>query len=50
MLSSAPWDTADDVIAGLLAPYAAGASLVYVAHPDAALLDRRRATEKTTRG
>ena len=50
VLSSAPWDTADDVIAHLLAPYAVGASLVYVAHPDAAALDRRRATEKVTRG
>ena len=51
VLSSAPWDTtADDVVAHLLAPYAVGASLVYVAHPDAAALDRRRATEKVTRG
>ncbi|MEW5808629.1 MAG: TIGR03089 family protein [Actinomycetota bacterium] len=50
LLSSSPWDTADDVVAHLLAPYAVGASLVYVAHPDDALLDRRRATEKTTRG
>lgn len=50
LLSSAPWDTADDVVAHLLAPYAAGASLVYVAHPDEAALERRRATEKVTRG
>jgi len=50
VLSSAPWDTADDLVAHLLAPYAVGASLVYVAHPDAAALDRRRATEKITRG
>lgn len=50
VLSTAPWDTADDVIAHLVAPYVAGASLVYVAHADSALLDRRRATEKTTRG
>lgn len=50
LLSSAPWDTADDVVAHLLAPYAAGASLVYVAHPDPAALERRRTTEKITRG
>ncbi|MBX7450606.1 TIGR03089 family protein [Mycolicibacterium sp. 3033] len=50
VLSSAAWDTADDVVAHLLAPYAVGASLVYVAHPDATALDRRRATEKVTRG
>ncbi len=50
VLSSAPWETADDVIAHLVAPYVAGASLVYVANADSALLDRRRETEKTTRG
>lgn len=50
VLSSAPWDTADDVIAHLVAPYVAGASIVQVANADSALLDRRRATEKTTRG
>lgn len=50
LLSSAPWDTAEDVIEHLVAPYVAGASLVYVAHADPALLDRRRETEKTTRG
>ena len=33
----------------LLAVFAAGASLVQVANPDAALLDRRRVTEKVTR-
>jgi uncharacterized protein (TIGR03089 family) len=50
VLSSAPWDTADDVIEHLLAPYVAGASLVYVANANPYLLDRRRETEKTTRG
>ncbi|RZT18957.1 uncharacterized protein (TIGR03089 family) [Mycobacterium sp. BK558] len=50
VLSSALWDTADEVLAHLVAPYVAGASLVYVAHADPALLDRRRETEKTTRG
>ncbi|KRE33770.1 acetyl-CoA synthetase [Mycobacterium sp. Soil538] len=50
VLSSAPWETADDVIAHLVAPYVAGASIVQVANADSALLDRRRAMEKTTRG
>ncbi|KGI67320.1 TIGR03089 family protein [Mycolicibacterium rufum] len=50
VLSSAPWDTADAVIAHLVAPYVAGASLVYIANADSALLERRRETEKTTRG
>ena len=49
VLSSRPWDTADEMIANLLAVFAAGASLVQVANPDAALLDRRRQTEKVTR-
>lgn len=50
VLSSASWDTADDVIAHLVAPYVAGSSLVYIANADSGLLERRRATEKTTRG
>jgi uncharacterized protein (TIGR03089 family) len=50
VLSSAPWDTADEMIANLLAVFASGASLVQVANPDVALLDRRRQTEKVTRG
>ncbi|MDY6869413.1 MAG: TIGR03089 family protein, partial [Actinomycetota bacterium] len=33
----------------LLAVYAVGGSLVQVAHPDPAALQRRRATEKVTR-
>lgn len=49
VLSSRPWDTADEMIANLLAVFTAGASLVQVANPDAALLDRRRQTEKVTR-
>ena len=42
---------ADALLLGvaLLAVFAAGASLVQVANPDAALLDRRRVTEKVTR-
>ena len=50
VLSSARWDTADELIANLLAVFAAGASLVLVANPDEALMDRRRQTEKITRG
>ena len=49
VLSSRPWDTADEMIANLVAVFAAGGSLVQVANPDAALLDRRRQTEKVTR-
>lgn len=49
VLSTAAWATADDVVGRLLAVYAAGGSLVQVAHPDPAALDRRRAMEKVTR-
>ena len=49
VLSSRPWDTADEMVVNLLAVFTAGASLVQVANPDAALLDRRRQTEKVTR-
>jgi uncharacterized protein (TIGR03089 family) len=50
VMSTAGWTTADDLIDHLLAVYAAGASLVQVANPDAAALSRRRETEKVTRG
>ncbi len=50
VMSSAGWATADELIANLLAVLAAGASLVQVANPDPALLDRRRRTEKVTKG
>ncbi|MGV0850927.1 TIGR03089 family protein [Mycolicibacterium phlei] len=50
IMSSAGWDTADELIANLLAVFAAGASLVQVANPDPGALDRRRQTEKVTRG
>lgn len=50
VLSSASWGSDEDLIQHLLAVLAAGASLVQVAHPDPAVLDRRRAMEKTTRG
>jgi uncharacterized protein (TIGR03089 family) len=50
VMSTAGWPTADDLTANLLAVFAAGASLVQVANPDAAVLDRRRQMEKVTRG
>lgn len=49
VLSCASWDTPDALVDNMLAVFAAGASLVQVANPDAALLDRRRLTEKVTR-
>lgn len=48
VLSEASWDTPDELIDGLVAVYAAGASLVQVAHPDPAARDRRIATERVT--
>ena len=50
IMSTAGWETADDLIDHLLALYVVGASLVQVANPDPVLLDRRRETEKSTRG
>nr|CRL72516.1 hypothetical protein CPGR_02338 [Mycolicibacterium malmesburyense] len=50
VLSGAGWDTADELVDHLLALFSVGASLVQVANPDATLLDRRRATEKVTKG
>lgn len=50
VLSTATWDDDTALIEHLLAVLAAGASLVQVANPDAAALDRRRTTEKVTRG
>ena len=49
IMSTAPWETADDIVERLLAVYVVGASLVQVANPDPDLLDRRRQTEKLTR-
>jgi uncharacterized protein (TIGR03089 family) len=49
VLSSASWDTADELTNNLLAVFAAGASLVQVANPDPSALERRRQTEKCTR-
>jgi hypothetical protein len=49
-MSMAGWTTAVELTDNLLAVLAAGASLVQVANPDAAALDRRRQMEKVTRG
>lgn len=49
VLSTADWLSADDVVRHLLAVYAVGGSLVQVAHPDPAALERRVAMEKVTR-
>jgi uncharacterized protein (TIGR03089 family) len=49
LLSTADWTNADNLTANLLAVFATGASLVQVANPDAAAMDRRRQTEKVTR-
>jgi uncharacterized protein (TIGR03089 family) len=49
VLSTARWDTPEELTDNLLAVFSVGASLVLVANPDSALLDRRRETEKITR-
>ena len=49
VMSTAGWDSAEDVIEHLLAVYVVGASLVQVANPNPDLLDRRRQNEKLTR-
>lgn len=48
VLSTADWSTRDGLVDGLLAVLAAGASLVQCSNLDPALLDKRRATERTT--
>jgi uncharacterized protein (TIGR03089 family) len=50
VLSTAAWDTPDELVANLLAVFAVGASLVQVANPDPDAQERRRQTEKVTRG
>jgi uncharacterized protein (TIGR03089 family) len=50
VLSSARWNTAEELIDNMLAVFAVGASLVQVANPDPSALDRRREMEKVTRG
>ncbi|OBF20062.1 TIGR03089 family protein [Mycobacterium kubicae] len=49
VLSTASWTTPDELVNGLLAVLSVGASLVQVAHADAAALPRRIETEKVTR-
>lgn len=48
VLSSGEWGTTRDLVDGLLAALSVGASLVQVANPDPALIERRVATEKVT--
>lgn len=50
VMSTAVWTSANDLTDNLLALFAVGASLVQVANPDDAALDRRRQMEKITRG
>ncbi|MDX1874283.1 TIGR03089 family protein [Mycolicibacterium sp. 120266] len=50
VMSTAGWHTTEDLITELLAVFAAGASLVLVANPDAGAMERRRGTEKVTKG
>jgi uncharacterized protein (TIGR03089 family) len=50
VLSTARWDSAPQLTDNLLAVFAAGASLVQVTNADPAAMDRRRRTEKITRG
>lgn len=48
VLSSAPWDTAAELIDGYLAVLGAGASLVQVVNPDASATEHRAETERVT--
>ncbi|MGK2869377.1 MAG: TIGR03089 family protein [Mycobacterium sp.] len=50
VLSTARWDTEDDLIRHFIAVLAAGASLVQVTNADPAALERRRTMEKVSRG
>lgn len=50
VLSTASWNTPDELVDNLLAVFVAGASLVQVANPDPDAQERRRTTEKVTRG
>jgi uncharacterized protein (TIGR03089 family) len=49
VLSTARWDTPDELTDNFLAVLATGASLVLVANPDTASMNRRRDVEKITR-
>jgi uncharacterized protein (TIGR03089 family) len=50
VLSTARWDTTDELVEHLLAVFVAGGSLVQVVNPADSAQDRRRQTEKVTRG
>jgi uncharacterized protein (TIGR03089 family) len=49
VLSTADWGTDEQLVDGLVAVFAVGASLVQVAHPDPEIQARRRSTENITR-
>jgi hypothetical protein len=49
VLSTADWGNGAQLVDGLLAVFAVGASLVQVANPDPDILARRRSTENITR-
>jgi uncharacterized protein (TIGR03089 family) len=49
VMSDREWSTPNELVDHLIAVLAAGASLVQLANPDPAVLDRRRVTEKVTR-
>ena len=49
VMSDRSWSTRKELIENFVAVLAAGASLVQLANPDRAALDRRRLTEKVTR-
>jgi uncharacterized protein (TIGR03089 family) len=49
VLSTADWGTGAQLVDGLLAVFAVGASLVQVAHPDSQIMARRHGAEKITR-
>ena len=49
VLSTAAWETEEELVANLLAVLAVGASLVQVANPDPAAVARHTTTEKVTR-
>lgn len=49
VMSARPWATPQELLDHLVAVLAARASLVQLANPDPAVLDRRRMTEKVTR-
>ena len=49
VLSTARWDTAEELVDNMLSVFSAGASLVQVTNPDPAAMRRRREIEKVTR-